>query len=340
MLTKNLKNGLWQIVIISSAPLRISFCGGGTDYKNFFQKYGGGVIGAAIDKKVYVFINPLSKFSDEKIRFTYRITESVDEIDSLNHPVVRAALRELEISEKINIATMADVPGNSGLGSSSAFTVALIGGLVRFKGLTLTLEEIVGLAYKIEREILNEPGGIQDFLHATYGSLRFYGMSEHDEIDNICVSSPGLKLLLENRTALIRIGESRESAIQAKVTDNAKNIPRSLDALRRNLNLALETRDRIIDSSDPEYQYSLLVHAVHENWQTKKIFQPTDSSLEVERIESILLPHGLKAMKLCGAGSSGFLLTLFEESVPTDWIDSATLLQFKLEDAGLEVKEI
>lgn len=327
-------------MIISSAPLRISFCGGGTDYKNFYEKYGGGVIGTAIDQKVYVFINPLSKFSEENIRFTYRITESVKEIESIDHPVVRTALRVLGISEKINIATMADVPGNSGLGSSSAFTVALIGGLVKFKGLTLTSKEIVSLAYKIERKILNEPGGIQDFLHATYGSLRFYGMSKDDELVNTELLNPGLKSILESRMALIRIGQSRQSAVQARVTENATNVPSSLDALHRNLSLTIGTKDRLIDSIDPEVQYSQLIHAVSENWITKKIFQPTDSSSELEKIESKLRPLGLKAMKLCGAGSSGYLLALFEDSVPTDWIQPDTLLKFKLQDSGLEVREI
>jgi D-glycero-alpha-D-manno-heptose-7-phosphate kinase len=327
-------------VIISSAPLRISFCGGGTDYKNFFQKYGGGVIGAAINQRVYVFVNSLSKFSEENIRFTYRITESVNEIDSINHPVVRVALKELGISEKINIATMADVPGNSGLGSSSAFTVALVGGLAKFKGIILTPKEIVALAYKIEREILSEPGGVQDFLHATHGSLRFYEMSKKGLINDTELLNPELKGMLEKRMALIKVGPSRESAIHAKITAQASNDSGKLNALHENLELTIETMKKFSYSSDPEYQYSQLVHAVNENWKTKKIFQPTESTSEIDIIESNLRQHGLKGLKLCGAGGSGFLLAMFEESIPLESIDPETLLKFKLQNTGLQTSEL
>ena len=327
-------------MIVSSAPLRISFCGGGTDYRSYYETFGGAVIGAAINQRVFVFINPLSKFSQENIRFTYRITESVNQVDSITHPVVRAALEEMGISSKINIATMADVPGNSGLGSSSAFTVALIGGLARFKGINLEMNEIVTLAYKIEREILNESGGVQDFLHAAHGSLRFYQMHESGEVSNTDLLSAGLQDLLEKRVALIRIGESRESSVHAKITSEAVSDVRSLQALHKNMEITNQTKASMVHSSEPEDQYAAITKAVYENWESKKIFQGGGSSVEISRIESTLRPHGLKAMKLCGAGTSGYLLTLFEGDVPLEQIESHDLLEFKIQALGLQIQEI
>jgi D-glycero-alpha-D-manno-heptose-7-phosphate kinase len=325
-------------VIISSAPLRISFCGGGTDYRSYFSNYGGGVLGAAIDKRVYVFINPLSKFSEENIRFTYRVTESVNTIDAIEHPVVRAALAEMEISNKINIATMADVPGNSGLGSSSAFTVALIGGLAKFKGINLGTNEIVKLAYKIEREVLKEAGGVQDFLHASFGSFRYYEIAENGSTNTINLWHQDLVDLFEKRVVLIRIGESRESAVYAKITDDAVNQIQSLQALHKNMEITKKTKDTILSSKDAKYKYSQIVSAVNENWVNKKIFQGGDLPEEIERFESNFRPHGLSAMKLCGAGTSGYLLAFFEESVPFHKINAEDLLDFKLEEMGLKLQ--
>ena len=327
-------------MIISSAPLRISFCGGGTDYKNFFQEYGGGVIGTAINQRVYVFVNSLSKFSDENIRFTYRITESVQEIDSINHPVVRAALKELNIFEKINIATMSDVPGNSGLGSSSAFTVALVGGLARFKNMFLTNEEIVHLAYKIERDILLEAGGVQDYLHATYGSLRHYCISKNGNVKSQELISPSLQTVLENRVALIRYGESRYSSQYAQITDQASSKESGLLALKQNLEITERVLSDFNHTSDAKALFLSVADSVSKNWALKKIFQSDGIPEDIEDTEKKLRDFGLISMKLCGAGKSGYLLAFFAEDIPRELIGEENILDFKLELNGLVVQEL
>lgn len=326
-------------MIVSSAPLRISFCGGGTDYKNYFQKYGGSVIGTAINQRVYVFVNPLSKFSDENIRFTYRITESVNEINSINHPVVRAALQELEIHEKINIATMSDVPGNSGLGSSSSFTVALIGGLAKFKNVALTKSEIVNLAYKIERVLLKEAGGVQDYLHATYGSFRHYKINKDGSVDNRELIYPELKTLIERRVTLIRFGESRLSSQYAQMTNHAPFNMSGLDALHNNLRITEEALSNLDCHSEVEMLYLDIADSVSKNWKLKKVFQPGGIPNDLEAIELELKKFGLIAMKLCGAGKSGYLLAFFSGDVPRERIGEDRLLDFKLSLTGLSVME-
>jgi D-glycero-alpha-D-manno-heptose-7-phosphate kinase len=326
-------------VIISSAPLRISFCGGGTDYKKFYESHGGAVIGASINQRVYVFINPLSKFSEENIRFTYRTTESVQNIDAIKHPVVRVALNELGIHKKINIATMSDIPGNSGLGSSSAFTIALISGLARFNGIKLENHELIELAYKLERIKLKESGGIQDYLHATYGSLRHYNFSTIGTIENRDILTPGLRSLIERRVVLIRIGESRDSAIHAQVTENAVLRQAGLRALHKNNEVTKLAMERIIKTSDSESQYQILADAVHQNWITKQIFQPGLLS-NFEQIRSELQQQGLVAIKLCGAGLSGYLLAFFDRDVPHSTMNTESFLKFEIDTLGLLTNEI
>ena len=193
-------------MIVSSAPLRVSFAGGGSDYKSYYEKHGGSVFGSAIDKRVYIFINNLSHISDENIRFTYRYTESVQKIQEIKHPVVREALKYFDVSGRINIATMADLPGKSGLGSSSAFTVALVGGLSRFINRDLSQSEIVNISYMIEREVLKEPGGIQDHLHAVYGGMRLYKLSENGVIVSDSFLNPALEKISQLNFLLKKIG--------------------------------------------------------------------------------------------------------------------------------------
>jgi D-glycero-alpha-D-manno-heptose-7-phosphate kinase len=162
-------------MIASSAPLRISYLGGGTDYQNYFSQYGGLVLGASINMKVYVFLNELSKVAEENVRFTYRKIESVTSLMEIKHPVVREVLKIYAPNERLNIATFADLPGKSGLGSSSAFTVALITALQALAGnQNLEPKFVAENAINIERKILNEVGGIQDHYHATCGNLRSY----------------------------------------------------------------------------------------------------------------------------------------------------------------------
>ena len=110
-------------MIITRAPLRIPLGGGGTDLPSYYEHRGGALISAALDKYIYVTIN---RRFDASIRISYSKTEIVDSIDEIEHPIVREALRLLGLHEQLETTTVADVPANTGMGSSSTFTVALL----------------------------------------------------------------------------------------------------------------------------------------------------------------------------------------------------------------------
>jgi D-glycero-alpha-D-manno-heptose-7-phosphate kinase len=139
------------LLILTKAPLRVSFIGGGTDYENFLKDHSGLVVAAGISKSVYVNILELPPFAREKFRFTYRITESVEKASELVHPSARETLVSLNWVQPLNIATMADVPGSSGLGSSSAFVVALKLALDTLLNLESSPEDLA--AFAIEKRV-------------------------------------------------------------------------------------------------------------------------------------------------------------------------------------------
>jgi D-glycero-alpha-D-manno-heptose-7-phosphate kinase len=325
-------------VIVSSAPLRISFSGGGSDYKQHYEVHGGAVFGSAINKRVYVLVNPLSKFSNESIRFTYRVTESVHSLESLKHPVVREALKIFNIKGNINIATLSDLPGNTGLGSSSAFTVALIMALAKYTKSDLSTNEVWQLAYKIEREILGETGGIQDHLHATFGGLRYYTFTK----DNVTVSNDlmtdSLRKTFNSQALLVRIGEVRQSGIAASETLLSIQDPIKLLEIKESAAIASRSYDNFIKGNSDVEQFRVISDAINQNWKAKVKFQNTDSASVDERIKFLSSLGGI-GFKLCGAGNSGFILALFDSLKPDSEITKNSE-SFALDSRGVEAFEI
>src|SRR4051794_16250089 len=164
----NLRN---EPMIITQTPLRISFLGGGTDFRDYFLRDGGCVLSTAIDKYIYVTIK---ERYDDRIRVGYTKTELVEEIDELEHELVRECLRWTGIYKRVEISTMADIPSEgSGLGSSSTVTVGLLNAMYTYLGTTKDAETLAREACAIEIDVLGKPIGVQDQYIAAYGGQRF-----------------------------------------------------------------------------------------------------------------------------------------------------------------------
>ena len=325
-------------MIVSSAPLRVSFSGGGSDYRQHFGLHGGAIFGSAINKRVYVFVNPLSKFSNESVRFTYRITESVQNVDELQHPVVREVLKIFGVKNGINIATLSDLPGNTGLGSSSAFTVALIKALSTHTGKQMSADEIWRLGYKIEREILGESGGIQDHLHATFGGLRHYSFTGSELKYSEDLISETFRKLFKNRALLIRVGETRESEKAAAETALSIQNPAKLLEIMKSAEIATMGYENFLKSSSDDERFQVLSHAINQNWKSKVQFQNIANKTLDQKIKGLMDSGGV-SFKLCGAGDSGFLLTLFESIKPETYLEKDVEV-FELDSRGVESFEI
>src|SRR3974390_1040942 len=158
-------------MIVSCAPFRVSFAGGGSDIASFYRKRRGAVLSCGIAKYSFIVIHPF--FNARKYHLKYTRTELVDRLDDIQHPILREALRMQRIEPGIEIVSIADVPGGTGLGSSSAFSVALINALYAYRHRFVPKETLANEACVLEIERLREPIGKQDQYAAAFGGLNF-----------------------------------------------------------------------------------------------------------------------------------------------------------------------
>ena len=188
-------------MIISRTPLRISFAGGGTDIPSFYRKNNYGcVLSAAINKYIYVSVKKHSEIFTEKIRLNYSDTENVDSVNKIKNPIIRACLKHLNINENIYISTVADAPGSSGLGSSSAFCVGLLNALYTYKGLNVSKNKLAEEAATIEIDVLKRLIGKQDHYAAAFGSINFFKFHSDEKISvkPIDENSQNVKMIFNN----------------------------------------------------------------------------------------------------------------------------------------------
>lgn len=287
-------------MIITQTPLRISFAGGGTDFKDYYSRAGGGVLSTAIDKYIYVIVK--ERF-DEKIRIGYSRTEMVDSVEEIEHELAREAMRKVGICGSVEISTMADIPSEgSGLGSSSSVTVGLLHALYAYKGELVTPEQLARDACEIEIEVLGKPIGKQDQYIAAYGGLR---RIEFHPDDSVTVES--VPMAEERRR---RFGESL-LLFYTGVTRRADTI---LSEQKQNIESRIETLDRI--RAQAEEIHEALTHnninrvgrILDTGWRHKRQLSDRISNSEIDALYEKALDAGATGGKIAGAGGGGFLL--------------------------------
>ena len=200
--------------VLSTAPLRISFLGGGSDIASFYEKSPGAVVSAAIDKYVYVHIKRHDPLFQERYRISYSEIEHSYSRSEIRNDIVRSCLEYLEIDEPLQISTSADLPANSGLGSSSSFAVALLLGLHAMRGEEISPIQVAEEACRVEIEILKSPIGKQDQYAAAFGGLNFFNFSTNGSVNIEPLYLPNVDSgrLLEN-IVLVWTGQSRKANV-------------------------------------------------------------------------------------------------------------------------------
>ena len=168
-------------MIITRTPFRISFAGGGTDLRAFYSEEPGCVISSSINKYIYVVIKKQIGIVEYKYRINWSKVEFRNHLDEIEHPIVRETLRLFEIDFPIEITTFTDIPGSTGLGSSSAFAVGLIHALHALKGEMVT-KHMIGFtqAANIEVNILGRSIGKQDHYASAYGDLNVFTFTSNE----------------------------------------------------------------------------------------------------------------------------------------------------------------
>jgi D-glycero-alpha-D-manno-heptose-7-phosphate kinase len=292
-------------MIITKTPLRISFFGGGTDYPEYFNEFGGCVLSTTINKYVYVITNPIGGLLDDKYRIAYRKLEQCNSIDEIEHPSAREVLRHLSIHDGLDINIISDLPARTGLGSSSSFTVGLLHNLYAFKGLSKSKMEYAQEAIYVEKEILKENVGVQDQLAAAFGGFNYMHFSEQGLRVEPLQISDARKLALEKNLMLFYTGINRfATEVLKEQIQNTKEKKINTE-LKDIYNMVQQGMSILSDESNQLDDFGRLMH---EAWMAKRSLSTAISNETLDNIYNKAMSAGAIGGKLLGAGGGGFFL--------------------------------
>ncbi|MDH7804211.1 MULTISPECIES: hypothetical protein [unclassified Rhizobium] len=302
------------MLTIAKSPLRVSFFGGGTDYPDYFQEFPGAVLGTAIDKFIYTVTLPMAGVAETKYRITYRNVETVDNVCEIKHNVIRAVLQDKQYDAPMNIAIISDLPGGSGLGSSSSFTVGFVKLISHLQGRSITKLDLMREAVRVETELLHENCGIQDQSHASFGGLNHYRFHGNDFSLQPVRMTTDCRDAVNASMCLIYTGVQR-SASKTLETQISNTRERKIVKELRHLYELCEEGVRILEGNDSQRALTDLGKLISEGWMTKRSLSPAVSSARIDDIYKTAMSLGGYGGKLCGAGGGGFMLFLASDHV-------------------------
>jgi len=294
-------------MIIARAPFRISFVGGGSDLPSFYRRGYGAIVSATINKYMYIVVHP---YFHERILVKYSRTEDVRATSEIRHPIVREVLEMLEVVSGIEITSIADVPAGTGLGSSSAFTVALLHAIHAFKGEAVSRRILAEEACRIEIDRLKEPIGKQDQYASAYGGLNYirFGSDESVSVESLACDQAYMKAL-EERLLIYYLGTVRAASTILARQNEKMTMPETYHLTEEMVRLAEECRVRILKRS-----LSGLGELLHEGWEVKKRLVDGITNGDIDSWYNLAREAGVSGGKLLGAGGGGFLLLYCEPS--------------------------
>jgi D-glycero-alpha-D-manno-heptose-7-phosphate kinase len=314
-------------VILVRAPLRIGFVGGGTDLPDFYTRSAGRVVSATINKYVYVLINPTPLL--EKFTVKYQKTEIVDHPKELEHTRIREALLDLGLTkETLEIGTFADLPSRTGLGSSSAFSVALLKALHAHAGRPLSREEAAEAACRLEIELLGEPIGKQDQYAAAYGGFNVFDFRPDHSVgaETLPVSAEAQKKL-ENSIVMFYTGVTRDAS--SVLSEQKKNTVNSEEKFKTLQDMAgqVEEFKNLLLKADIKGMGRML----REGWEKKKSLAGGISNGPLNAMHDAGMNAGAFGGKVLGAGGGGCLF-FFAPSEKKDNILASLVATSKLQN--------
>ena len=322
-------------MVISRTPYRVSFFGGGTDYRPWYQEHGGAVLATTINKYCYLHCRTLPPFFDHKSRVVWSQIELVDDHADIRHPVIRAALATFGITDGVEIHHHGDLPARSGVGSSSAFTVGMLHSLYALRGQMASKRQLAELAIHIEREVLREQVGVQDQIETAIGGLNRIDISTDGsfEVQPLLMSQSRTEEL-EDHLMLCYSGVSRTASTIA--AEQVATIGERQHVLRRMYELVDEGQ-RVLSSTAPLTDFGALLH---ETWQLKRSLTAKISPGFVDEIYQRARSGGALGGKLLGAGGGGFMLLFVPpDARPSVAAKLADLIQvpFAFETGGTQL---
>lgn len=290
-------------MIVSCAPLRVSFAGGGSDIAAFYRKRRGAVLSCTIAKYSFIVVHPF--FNASKYHLKYARTELVDRLYEIEHPILREALRMQGIDPGIEIVSIADIPSGTGLGSSSSFAVALVHALYAHRGIFVPKERLAHEACVLEIDRLDEPIGKQDQYAAAYGGMNLIEFERQGGVTIHPMRLAPAKLSeLEGNLMLFFTGTQRDArAVLSHQVVAIENDEAVVSRIQQMVDLAYEMRELLLAGDLDAFGLAL-----HRGWEMKRGLSARISTSAIDELYGRALAAGALGGKLAGAGGGGFLL--------------------------------
>lgn len=308
-------------MIISRTPFRISLAGGGSDLPEYYRAGAGCVTAFSIASHMYITVN---KRFDHTLRVGYSKMEVVNSIEELQHPLVKATLKYVGITNSIEITSMADIPAQTGIGSSASFLVGLLNALYAYKGVHASAERLAREACEIEMDILREPVGKQDQYMAAFGGLRHLEFNADETVfTSPVICSTATRNEVMRHLQLYYTGVSRPAA--SVLTEQKANTSAKRDLLDKMTDQARQIRD-ILQGG---VRLAQIGEILHEGWLLKRQLASNISNQSIDECYERAIKAGALGGKILGAGGGGFLLVFVE------WQN-----QGRVEEALADMKQI
>jgi D-glycero-alpha-D-manno-heptose-7-phosphate kinase len=323
-------------MIISRTPFRISFFGGGTDYPAWYREHGGAVLSTTFNKYCHVSCRYLPPFFDYKYLIRYRIREETKTIAEIQHPAVRECLTFMGIERGVEIIHTGDVPGQSGIGSSSAFTVGLLNALAALKGQMVTKRKLARDAIHVEQEMIKENVGTQDQVATSFGGFNRidFGGTTDFYVTPVTVERRRLEIL-QSHLMLFFTGFARTaSEIAGEQIKQTANRHSELTTMRQMVDEAVAILGL------RENEIADFGKLMNESWKLKKSLSPLVTNSTIDSIYETALREGALGGKILGAGGGGFMLLFVRPEAHAqvrEKLGSLLHVPFSFEELGSQV---
>ncbi len=322
-------------MIITKTPFRMSFFGGGTDMEDYFKANGGAVLSTTFDKYCYVNVRHLPRFFDYSTELSYSKTERVTDIDDIQHPAIRNAMKMLDMHE-IRLTYEADLPARSGLGTSSSFAVGMLNAFYALKGKYADKKKLADEAIHLERVLCNEAGGWQDQIAASFGGFnRINFDSDGYEVLPLIIS-PERKEKLNNNLLMFFTGFTRFSS-DVQRANNVSGTEDKRLKLKKMYDLVNDAEAVLTDKSQDLDDFGRLLDVT---WKLKKGTGSAISTGSIDELYEKGLSAGALGGKLLGAGGGGFLVFYVQpekQSAVREAMKDLMYIPFKFENGGTRV---
>lgn len=321
-------------MIITKTPFRMSFFGGGTDIESYFNSYGGAVLSTTFDKYCYVIVRHLPRFFEYSSELVYSKMERVTDIDSIEHPLIRQAMKMLDMRE-IRLTYEADLPARSGLGTSSSFAVGMLNAFHRLKNENVGKRQLADEAIYLERVLCNEAGGWQDQIAAAYGGLNKIEFADgRFDVKPVRISAER-KQKLNNNLMMFFTGFTRFSSDLQK--SNNVTAKEHLSQLQEMYGLVGEAEKILTEDGGDLNEFGRLLDYT---WKLKRQTGKAISTNAIDEIYEKGIKAGALGGKLLGAGGGGFVLFYVPEEYQDNVYQAMNGLlhiPFKFENDGSQI---